>query len=340
MAPPSITSFIEVLKTPAGLAGNLHTIRDDALLLLTASIWGFAFVAQRAGMEFIGPFLFNGVRFALGSIALLPLICIRQRRMGRRRVEQAGPASIVAPRAAGPAGLFTTGLLLGAVLFLGASLQQIGIIYTTAGKAGFITGLYVILVPISGLLWGQRAGWGRWAGAALAVAGLYLLSVTGSFSIARGDFLVLLSALFWTAHVQLLARYSPRVDPIRLACAQFAVCSVSSLIAAFFTEKVHTPAIVAAAVPILYGGLFSVGIAYTLQVVVQKTAHPAHASIILSMEGVFAVLGGWLLLGEWLSVRGFVGCGLMLAGMIFSQASLLGNPSLGEAQWDHRRGDG
>jgi drug/metabolite transporter (DMT)-like permease len=219
------------------------------------------------------------------------------------------------------------GLVCGSVLFAAASLQQVGIVYTTAGKAGFITGLYVVLVPLSGLLWRQKAGWSRWVGAGLALAGLYLLSVTRGLTIARGDFLVLLSALFWTAHVQLIGWFSPKTDSLVLASIQFAVCALFSLVVALATETVVLEGILRAAVPILYGGLCSVGIAYTLQVVIQKTAHPAHAAIILSLEGAFAVLGGWLILGEVLSLRGLIGCALMLSGMIVSQTSLLRNPA-------------
>ena len=295
---------------------NPSTFKDDSLLLLTAAIWGFAFVAQRAGMEFIEPFTYNGVRFALGSLSLLPLIFVLDRRSSRQSPGRA------------PSGrVWLYGLLCGSVLFAAASLQQVGIVYTTAGKAGFITGLYVVLVPLSGLLWRQQAGWSRWIGAGLALAGLYLLSVTRGFSIAKGDFLVLLSALFWTAHVQLIGLFSPKTDSLLLACIQFAVCSLFSLVVAVVGETVVLEGIIRAAIPILYGGLCSVGIAYTLQVVVQKTAHPAHAAIILSLEGAFAVLGGWLILGEVLSLRGLIGCALMLAGMIVSQTSLLRNPA-------------
>ena len=309
-----------------------RTFKDDFLLLLTAAIWGFAFVAQRAGMEYVQPFTYNGVRFALGSLSLLPLIFILGRR-SRRKVRGKSPTGTTSAgetQAGGTSGdgkVWLYGLLCGSVLFAAASLQQVGIVYTTAGKAGFITGLYVVLVPLSGLLWRQRAGWSRWVGAGLAVAGLYLLSVTQGFSIARGDFLVLLSALFWTAHVQLIGWFSPKTDSLVLASIQFAVCALFSLIVAAAAETVVLHGILQAAVPILYGGLCSVGIAYTLQVVVQKTAHPAHAAIILSLEGAFAVLGGWLILGELLSLRGLIGCVLMLAGMIVSQTSLLRNPA-------------
>jgi len=311
---------------------NPRTFKDDFLLLLTAAIWGFAFVAQRAGMEYIQPFTYNGVRFALGSVSLLPLIFLLHRRSRRRSPAGGLPGTSTAAgvnaRGTGrDRKVWLYGLLCGSVLFAAASLQQVGIVYTTAGKAGFITGLYVVLVPLSGLFWRQKAGWSRWAGAGLALAGLYLLSVTRGFTVARGDFLVLLSALFWTAHVQLIGWFSPKTDSLVLASIQFAVCALFSLIVASFAESVVLEGILQAAVPILYGGLCSVGIAYTLQVVVQKTAHPAHAAIILSLEGAFAVLGGWLILGEVLSLRGLIGCALMLAGMIVSQTSLLRNPA-------------
>ena len=289
----------------------LPVLKDDGLLLLTATIWGLAFVAQRVGMRYIGPFTFNGVRFALGSVSLLPLWCIREEHtQSPNQTTDFGT-------------LLIYGLLAGSVLFIGASLQQVGIIYTTAGKAGFITGLYVVLVPLSGLFWGQKPGWGRWLGAILAVTGLYFLSVRENFTIARGDFLVFLSAFFWAAHVQVIGWLSPKVSAVKLATLQFAVCSILSLITAFSIETVNLEGIVNAAMPIFYGGVFSVGIAYTLQVVAQKNAQPTHAAIIMSLEGVFAVLGGWLLLGETLSPRNILGCSLMLSGMIFAQITLI-----------------
>jgi len=307
---------------------NPRTFKDDALLLLTAAIWGFAFVAQRAGMEHIQPFTYNGVRFALGSLSLVPLILLLRQR-SRRKIGAESPTGKENPTGEGRvAKVWQYGLISGSVLFIAASLQQVGIVYTTAGKAGFITGMYVVLVPLSGLLWRQKAGWSRWIGAGLAVVGLYFLSITRGFTIAKGDFLVLLSALFWTAHVQLIGWFSPKTNSLVLASIQFGVCSVFSLAVAAGTETVVLEGILRAAVPILYGGLCSVGIAYTLQVVVQKTAHPAHAAIILSLEGAFAVLGGWLILGEMLSLRGLIGCALMLGGMIVSQTSLSRNPAL------------
>jgi drug/metabolite transporter (DMT)-like permease len=287
------------------------SLRSDLLLLLAAAIWGFAFVAQRLGMEHTGPLTFNAARFALGSLALLPLVWLRRRQM-------AGPAAGGAPAQA-VAGDVRRGLLLGLVLFGGATLQQAGLVHTTAGKAGFITGLYVVLVPLLGLGLRQHTRGATWLGAVLATGGLYLLSVTGRLHMASGDLLVLGSAVFWAVHVLLIGRWAPGTDPVRLACLQFAVCALASLAGAFLLEDPAWPQLRGAMWPILYAGLMSTGVAYTLQVVAQRHAPPAHAAIILALESVFAVLGGGVLLGERLPLRGAVGCALMLAGMILSQ---------------------
>ena len=286
------------------------TLHSDALLLLTAIIWGFAFVAQRMGMDHVGPFTFNGIRFALGGLVLVPFI-IRSRRPG--------PATGPAAETAGFRIIGWNGLAAGVVLFGGASLQQAGLVFTTAGNAGFITGLYVVIVPLLGLLFRQRTNAGSWIGAFLAAIGLYFLSITAQFTIAFGDLLVLLGAFFWAGHVLLIGWMSPRMDPLKLACTQYATCSVLSMVTAVGFETITVAGIVAAALPILYGGGLSVGVAYTLQVVAQRNAHPAHAAILLSLEAVFAAIGGWIVLDETLSGRGFLGCSLMLTGMLLSQ---------------------
>jgi drug/metabolite transporter (DMT)-like permease len=289
--------------------------RANLILLLTSVIWGFAFVAQRAGMDHVGPFTFNGVRFLIGGLALLPLIAILDR--GRR-----GRGEAVVPL--GSRSLLVGGALAGAFLFGGAALQQMGIQSTTAGKAGFITGLYVVLVPILGLFIGQRTSAGTWIGVGLAAIGLYFLTMQGDLTIQRGDLLVLMGAFIWAGHVQLLGRLSPGTDPIKLAAVQFFACAALSLAAAFAVESVVWADIAAGWVPILYTGLMSVGVGYTLQVVGQRDARPADAAIILSLEAVFAVIGGWLFLNEQLGLRGLVGCGMMLAGILVSQ--LFGQP--------------
>jgi len=211
-------------------------------------------------------------------------------------------------------------LAAGAVLFVAASLQQIGIQYTTAGKAGFLTGLYVVLVPIAGMAFGHTTGLPTWLGAVLAAAGMYVLSAPGNVgSVNPGDVLVILGALFWTAHVLVIDYFSHRIDPVTLASAQFAWCALFSLAAALVFETVSLEAIGAAAVPILYGGLVSVGVGYTLQVVAQRDAPPAHASILMSLEGVFATISGILFLAEPVGLRSVVGSLLMLTGMIATQ---------------------
>ena len=308
------------------MTGTLAVLANDALLLLTAGIWGFAFVAQRAGMEHVGPFTYSAIRFGLGSLALVPLVLVRRARRARPAHAAAVlPVPAGSPRIHPLPGInpLTAGLLAGLVLTGGALLQQAGLVSTTAGKAGFVTGLYVVLVPLAGLLWGQRAGWSRWLGAGLAAGGLYLLSVTGELTIERGDLLVLLGALFWTGHVLILGWLSPRTDAVALACVQFAVCAVLSGAAVLFAERPTLQDIRAAALPILYGGLLSVGVAFTLQVVAQGRTPPAHAAILLSLETVFAALGGWWLLGERLGARGLAGCALMFAGMLCAQLPLL-----------------
>jgi drug/metabolite transporter (DMT)-like permease len=194
-----------------------------------------------------------------------------------------------------------------------------GLVETTAGKAGFITSLYVVFVPLMGLLLGHRAGYSLWIGVVLAVAGLYLLSVTESFTIGRGDLLVLISALFWAIHVQVIGYLAKRGNALRIACVQFVVCSALSFVAALFTEPVAVQTIWQAKIPILYGGLLSAGVGFTLQVVCQKTSPPSHAAVIMSLETVFAALAGWIILHETLGLRALTGCVLMLAGLMVVQ---------------------
>ena len=242
---------------------NPRILKSDGLLMLTATIWGFAFVAQRVGMDYVGPFTFNGIRFALGGFVLIPFI---------RRQSTRGESGVGSPGQSGAGQLFAGGCLAGVVLFAGASLQQAGLVYTTAGNAGFITGLYVVIVPILGTLFRLRANSGTWIGALLAAVGLYFLSITDQFTIVFGDLLVLAGAFFWAAHVLIIGWLSPRSDPLKLALTQFMVCSVLSLLTASLFERIAFGRIVQAAGPILYGGVLSVGVAYTLQVVAQPIA--------------------------------------------------------------------
>jgi len=285
------------------------SLRADILCLVTALIWGLAFVAQRVGMDYMGPLGFNGIRFALGALVLAPL--------AMRSLRYPPPVPFLS---GGETGFpWVGGLMAGSILFAGATLQQVGLKYTTAGKAGFITGLYVVLVPLLGLLFRQRPARGDVVGAVLAVIGLYFLSVTEDFSLAPGDGLELLGACFWAGHVLLIGWLSPRTRALPLATAQYAVCAVLSLVGAVLFEDVTLAGVRGAAVPILYGGILSVGLAYTLQVVAQRDAKPTHAAILLSFESVFAALCGAVILDERLNTRGLIGCGLMFAGMLVSQ---------------------
>ncbi|NLK36149.1 MAG: DMT family transporter [Gracilibacteraceae bacterium] len=289
---------------------NKREMKSNMLLMLTATIWGFAFVVQRVGMQYMGAFAFNGVRFALGSISLVPLIIYFKNKKAAEQLEDAPPASALVP-----------GIIVGSVLFFGASLQQAGLAYTTAGKAAFITGLYIVIVPLLGIFLKQRTGVNTWIGVVLAASGLYFLSVNEDFTIAIGDFLEIIGAFFWAVHILVIDHFTKKVDALKLSFVQFAMCSLLSIIAAFIFEDISISGIGQAAIPILYGGLLSVGVAYTLQVVAQKHAKPSHAAIILSMETVFAAIGGALLLGEDLGGRGYFGCALMLAGMLLTQVN-------------------
>jgi drug/metabolite transporter (DMT)-like permease len=296
--------------------------RSDLALLTTATIWGFAFVAQRSGMDHLGPFTFNAIRFAMGCLVLLPIVIATW----TRHLKHGSGTTLPDGADVGVAGdiYLAAGLAAGSVLFVGASFQQAGLVFTTAGKAGFITGLYVIGVPVLGVFLGKRTGWPTWAGALLAAAGLYLLTVRSSFDVAYGDLLVLAGAVAWAGHVHVIDHFAPHLDPIRLALSQFLVCATLSAIMALLIESPSTAGARAAVVPLLYAGFVSVGIAYTLQVVGQRGAPPAHAAIVMSLEAVFAVIGGWLLLGEHLTSREALGCAVMLGGMLVSQLSRRG----------------
>jgi drug/metabolite transporter (DMT)-like permease len=283
-------------------------LQSNLLLLTTAIIWGFAFVAQRIGARYLGSFSYNGIRFALGSISLIPLILFAK---GKARPDSAVPQRTVS---ALPGGIIT-----GCVLFGAASLQQIGIVETAAGKAAFITGLYIVLVPLLGIFLKHRIQVLTWIGVATATAGLYLLSVTENLTIIGSDLLLLAGALLWAVHILLIDYFIQKVDGLRLSCIQFVTCAVFSLAIALVCEKITLNGIRQALIPLLYGGIGSVGVAYTLQAIGQRHAKPSHAAIILSLESVFASLGGWLILHEDLGLRGYLGCTLMLAGMLFSQ---------------------
>lgn len=293
-------------------------IRSVFILLLTAAIWGFAFVAQRVGMEHMGAFTFNGIRFALGSVSLLPVIYFFGKKTDNDKEEKIDADFKTTLKA---------GMIAGTILFIAASLQQFGLIYTTAAKAGFITSLYIVLVPILGIFLKQKTHYTTWIGAIVAVIGLYFLSINENFTIEFGDFLEIIGAFFWAAHIQVIGKFVEKIDAIKLSSVQFATCSLLSLITAFIFEDVNLSGISNALVPLLYGGIMSAGVAYTLQAVGQKFAKPSHAAIALSMEAVFAAIGGILLLSETLPLKGYLGSALMLAGMLITQTENIKKPT-------------
>ncbi len=284
------------------------TLRSNLLLLLAATIWGFAFVAQRIGANHIGAFTFNGTRFALGACTLLPLLLWKGRQANSPMPTMSRKTILIG------------GITAGLIMFIGAFLQQFGVKYTTAGNAGFITCLYVILVPILGVFLKQPTNRNIWIGAILAVVGMYLLSVSAAFRVNFGDIFVFIGAFFWALHVQFIGWISRRANAIVVAFIQFASCAVFSLVCAVCFESVTIDALRQAGIAIAYCGILSVGVAFTLQIVAQRHAQASHAAIIMSLEAVFAALGGWLFLRESLTIRGMIGCGLMLLGMFASQS--------------------
>ena len=278
----------------------------NGLLLLTAAIWGFAFVSQKVGGERIGPYAFTGIRFILGGAVLWPVIAFADRR---------NPPSAAAVHLA-----YTKGLIAGMILGAASILQQLGIGLTQAGKAGFLTALYVVLVPVIGFVFlRQRFRWPIVAAMALAVAGLYLLSVTEDLRIGKGDLLVLVSALLFALHILFVDRWADKVEPLRMSSVQFFVTGVMGLLLMLPNETLTLDAIRDGLPALLYSGIMSVGVAFTLQVIAQKDAKPAHAAILMSLESVFSVVGGALLLHERMGLRSGIGCVLMFAAVLLAQ---------------------
>ena len=286
-------------------------LKGTAMLLLTAFIWGIAFVAQSDGMNYVGPFTFNCVRMVIGGLVLIPCIFILERMKGSRtekKVERTNKKY-----------MFIGGILCGIALGAAAALQQIGIQYTTVGKAGFITAMYIIIVPVLGIFFRRKAGVRVWISVIIAVAGLYLLCMSGSLKLGRGDLLVLLCALVFSVHILLIDYFSPKTDGVKLSCIQFLTAGLISAVPMLLFEKPAVSDITAAWLPILYAGVLSCGVAYTLQVIAQKDADPTVASLVLSLESVFSVLAGWVILGQVLSGREILGCVLMFAAIILAQ---------------------
>ena len=279
----------------------------NTLLLITAAIWGLGFVAQVLGMNYLEPFAFIGIRFLLGALSLVPLVMF----FHYRNWLPASSTRIV----------ITGSLVLGVILFTAGSLQQVGIVYSNASNAGFITGLYMVIVPIIGLALKHRTGLNTWLGCVLAVVGLFLLSVKADFTMGYGDTLLLVGAVGWALHILAIDHYASRAAPLLLSLGQFIVCGCLAMIVSVFIETTSWQQVRAATNVLIYAGVITVGVAYTLQVIAQERADPTHAAIILSLEAVFGALGGYLFLQEQLSGRELIGCALMLSGMLVSQVS-------------------
>lgn len=279
--------------------------RNSFLLVLTALIWGVAFVAQSVGMEYVGPFTFNSVRFLIGGMVLLPMVYLTRRRGAHGKKSNRD--------------LLWGGLLCGLALCAASCLQQIGISYTTVGKAGFITAMYIVIVPVFGRLMGKKTGWLVWISVAMAALGLYFLCMTEELSVGRGDLYVMACAIVFSIHILLIDHFSPRVDGVELSCLQFLISGVIAGVAALLWEQPDPTAIASAWAPILYAGVLSSGVGYTLQVIGQKGVDPTVASLLLSLESVFSVLAGWILLQEHLSGREWMGCGLMAVAIVLAQ---------------------
>lgn len=287
----------------------------NALLILTAMIWGTAFVFQRVGMESIEPITFNASRMALAAVAVGAVSALPSQARKRKL-----DAMSAAEREAYRRNTIIGGICCGSFLAAASIFQQMGIVYTTAGKAGFITAMYMLLVPVIGfVLLGKRNSWIVWLAVLMGVAGMYLLCMDGSFRLTRGDTLICICAVLFSGHILCCDHFVKLGNPIRISAIQFATCTVISSVAALILEAPTVDKIVSAAIPILYCGIISGGLGYTLQIIAQKFTDPAIASLLMSLESVFAVIAGALILGERMSTRELWGCVIMFAAIILVQ---------------------
>ena len=286
-------------------------IKSSLILLLTATIWGVAFVAQSVGMEYIGPFTFNAIRCVLGGLALIPVILVlkKKKETGAENQEKEDKKT-----------LWAGGIACGVILCIASNLQQFGIMEASVGKSGFFTALYIVMIPVIGIFIGKRPGIKLWFCVALAVVGMYLLCMKdGSFTIDRADIMLLLCALAFSFHILVVDYFSPKVDGVKMSCIQFFVCGVLSAVGMLFTEIPDISNIQAAWLPLLYAGLLSCGVGYTLQIVGQKGINPVIATLIMSLESVISALAGWVILGQVLSPKDILGCVLMFVAIIITQ---------------------
>ena len=287
----------------------MKKLRGSLLLLLTAMIWGAAFVAQSVGMDHVGPYTFLFSRSILGGIVLLPVIYFRGRKQPEEKpVEKKGL-------------LLLGGICCGAALFVGSILQQIGIQETTAGKAGFLTAMYMILVPIVGLFLGKKPGMRVWGAVVVALLGMYFLCLYGTDlgSINRGDLLEMACAVGFTFHILIIDYFSPRVDGVKMSCIQFFLCGILAFVGMLIFESPTWGSIWDAMLPIAYAGILSSGAGFTLQILAQKDSDPTVASLLMSLESVFSLIFGWIILKEAMNGIELLGCGLMFAAIIWVQ---------------------
>lgn len=294
------------------MGNEVRQLRGGAMLMLTALIWGTAFVAQSVGMDYLGPCAFTATRNFIGCVALLPVIALASRLRSGAQPEEAAPAP-------GKKALFGWGAACGLLLGGATLLQQAGMQTASAGKAGFLTALYIVIVPVLGIFLGRRPGLKVWIGVVLALVGAYLLSVKGGAGIASGDLLVIASAVVFSLHILVIDSVPAGMDGVRLSCVQFLVAGAFALVLALFLETFTWRDILSAWVPLLYTGVVSSGVGYTLQILGQRTVNPTVACLILSLESVFAALAGWAILGQALSLRELFGCALVFVAVILAQ---------------------
>ena len=292
---------------------KVNHIRQNVFPVLAALIWGTAFVAQSVGADYVGPFTFNAARGAVAFVFLL-VLCLVFRALRRRDFQ--GKAQ---PRPGSRRELAAGGICCGVALTVATNLQQMGLETTSSGKAGFITALYIVIVPIAGLFLHKKAPRAIWLSVVLAVVGLYLLCVQESFSITEGDWYVLLCSFCFAGHILVIDHFTQKVDGVELSCVQFLVMTVLSAIAMLATETINWEGLLACIGPILYVGIFSSGVAYTLQILAQKDSDPTVVSLLLSLESVFATIAGALILGDRMSGKEYLGCVLMLAAVVLAQ---------------------
>lgn len=289
-------------------------MRSNILLLITAAIWGSAFVAQKSGMDYIGPFTYGGIRMVIGGMVLIPVILLMNK--GKVNDDNISEEEKTKQNKL----LIIGGVCCGLALFAASTLQQFGVSYTTAGKAGFITTLYVVLVPIFSLVIGKKVRPIMWLCVLMGAVGLYLLCMTdSSFKLQLGDMLVLLCAFGFTIHIMVVDHFAPMVDGVKLSCIQFLVSGVIGIICMFIFEEPELDAILDCWLPILYAAVLSSGVGYTLQIVAQKDAEPTIASLLMSLESVFAVIAGAIILHESMSGRELLGCVVIFAAVIIAQ---------------------